>query len=167
MSNDNEVTVEVLEKRDAAIINLHAMLARKKRGDRITAAEIVEATGFEDWRSFRVPIHRYVASANLVAMAVPNDGWRIGLPADHIDFAERKRRSALKKERRGLKALVDTPIAELDDRQTRRAEFLTVRAASRVQSGQKDDKEIRKVLKIGTERVPLRFSTLETNDTDK
>jgi hypothetical protein len=167
MSDDNEASVEVLEKREAALVNLHAMLAGKKRGDRITAAEIVEATGFEDWRSFRGPIHRYVASASLVSVAVPNDGWRIGLPADHIDFAEKKRQSALRKERRGLKALVDTPIVELDDRQTRRAEFLTVRAAARVQSSQKDDKEIRKELKIGSERVPLRIATLETNNTEE
>lgn len=153
-----EATIKKQHERDAARVNLRKMLETKKRGDRITAAEIVTATGFENWQSFGATIRSFIRSAGLVAFPVTNDGWRVGLPVDHLDYAERQRRGALRREKRGLDALVHAPRAELDDDQTRRAEFLLARSAARVQTAKQHDKETRTEFKLGRERVPLRIA---------
>lgn len=142
--------------REAAVIALGKMLEGKGRGDRVTASEIQAATGFDDWRSFRGRIFTWAKHRGLVPFAVKNDGWRFGTPSEHVDFAENKRRSALRAERRGLKALGDTPRAELDDVQERRVMFAIGRSARRVADAERDDRETRAEFKLGGDRVPLR-----------
>jgi hypothetical protein len=142
--------------REAARVNLRKMLEGKRRGDRITAAEVVEATGFEQWRSFGAVIHTWARQNKLPLFPVRNDGWRLGLAAEHVDAAESKRRSARRREIHGLDLLVHAPRSELNDSEARRVEFLAPRAAMRVERAQIDDRDIKSEFKL-TERVPLRM----------
>jgi hypothetical protein len=132
------------------------MLDGKKRGDRITALEIVESTGFENWRSFSNVIHAWARANKLALFPVRHDGWRIGLPAEHADAAESKRKAARRREMHGLDLLVYAPRAEMTEAQNRRTEFLASRAAQRVQRAETDHKDIRHELKLEG-RVPLRL----------
>lgn len=141
--------------REAAVVALGELLKTKNRGDRITAAEVQAATGSSDWRSFGGRVRTWAKKTGIVLFAVPNDGWRIGMPAEHVDFADKKRVSALRSEKRGLKALLDVPRAQLDDTQERRAEFAVRLAARRCAQLESDDKETKREFKL-TERVPLR-----------
>lgn len=141
--------------RAAAIVALGKLLATKVRGDRITAAEIQESTGSDQWRRFRAPIAMWAKRNKMAARAVVNDGWRFVNATEHADEAERRRRSALRKEKESLRILVDAPLPELDDAQARRVEYLLMRAAARVANGESQDKEIKSELKL-SDRVPLR-----------
>lgn len=140
--------------REAAVLNLGKLLATKKRGDRITAAEIQDATGFADWRSFRGRIFTWAKNNGLAPFAVTNDGWRFGMPAEHIDFAERKRKTAKGHEKRGLQALLDIPRPELDDEQERRLIVVIPRAAQRVAEAESHDRAIRTEFKQLADRNP-------------
>lgn len=149
------MSVKRQHEREAARVTLRKMLDGKKRGDRITAADVVEATGFDDWRSFGATIHTWAKASSFVLVSVPNDGWRVGLAADHIDYAEAKRRASLRRDARCLKALIDIPRAELSEADNRRAEFALVRAAARVQLATEHSRETATEFKL-SERVPLR-----------
>jgi hypothetical protein len=140
--------------RDAARLRLREMLSTKQRGDRISAAEIVASTGFDNWRSFSRVIRAWGREVGYALHAVPNDGWRIVLPIEHFDEAEACRQAARRKDRRGLAILVSTPITELDDAQIRKHEFALIRTANRVQTSDVHDREIKREFKI-TERNPL------------
>ncbi len=94
----------------------------------------------------------------MVSWPVTNDGWRIGLPEDHVDYSEKQRRSALRKEKLAFGSLMSAPRAELNDHQTRRVEFALTRSAARLQQAKQHDTETRKEFKL-TERVPLRVLT--------
>jgi hypothetical protein len=141
--------------REAARLNLRKMLESKKRGDRITAAEVVTSTGFERWQTFSSVIHSWARLNKLPLFPVRNDGWRIGLPAEHVDAAESKRRSARRREIHGLDLLIHTPREGLSDAEVRRVEFLAPRAAQRVQRIEADHRDIKQEFRL-TERVPLR-----------
>lgn len=159
MSDKNdEVDIKKQHEREAARVNLRKMLETKKRGDRITASEVTVATGFDDWRSFGGTIRSFIRNKGMVSWPVTNDGWRIGLPEDHVDYSEKQRRSALRKERLAFNSLMAAPRAELNDHQTRRVEFALARSASRLQQAKQHDKETREEFKL-TERVPLRTLT--------
>jgi hypothetical protein len=147
--------IEIVNAREAARVNLRKMLDGKRRGDRITAAEVVASTGFDHWQSFSSVIHRWARSSKFPLFPVKNDGWRIGLPAEHVDAAESKRRSARRREIHGFDLLVHAPRTELTDAEARRVEFLAPRAAARVQRIESDDREISKEFKL-SERVPMR-----------
>lgn len=150
--------------REAATVALGKLLATKSRGGRITAAEIQQATGFEDWRSFRRRIFTWAKHEKLVAFPVMNDGWRFGLAHEHVDFAEKRRKKALREEGRGLKALIDAPRAELDAHQLRRTEFATQLAARRYAQAAADHKATKHEFKLtDRERVPL--LTVKKKDT--
>lgn len=142
-------------QRDAAFLRLVDALNTKTRGDRITAEEVVKWTGFAEWQKFGGRIRTWGRKMGFQLVAVPNDGWRIALAEEHMDRSEQSRRSAFRKEKGALKALVDMPRAELSDSATRRAEFLIPKAAARVQQAAEHDRDIKKELKL-TERVPLR-----------
>lgn len=144
--------------REAARVNLRKMLEGKKRGERITAAEVVASTGFEHWQSFGAVIHAWARRSKLPLFPVKNDGWRIGLPAEHVDAAESKRRAARRREIHGLDLLVHAPRDGLTEAEARRVEFLAPRAAQRVQRIEADDRDIKKELRLA-DRVPIRTLT--------
>lgn len=148
-------TIEEKERRDLAFVSLRKHIDQKTYGDRITAEEIIETTGFEQWRSFCPRIRRYMRSRGHYLQPVPNDGYRILLPHEHVDYAERQRRSALRKEVLGLGATESTPVKELDERQLRRWEFVRARQHKRVGLAQEHEKETRKALGTRSDRVPL------------
>jgi hypothetical protein len=142
--------------RAAARVSVTELLAAKGHGDRITAREIVEATGIEDWRILRPAIYAWARKHQLVVFAVRNDGWRFGEPAEHSDYAESKRRRSLRAEKQGLRALLDTPPSGLNDEQRRRHEFLLPRAAARVSEAERHERETKEEFRLGGERVPRR-----------
>ncbi|MBA2718916.1 MAG: hypothetical protein H0U52_06715 [Chloroflexi bacterium] len=144
--------------REAARLRLREMLATKKRGDRITASEVAKSTGFTDWRSFGAVIRTWATREGFAINPVPNDGWRLGLPAEHLDASERLRRSARKKERRSLDVLIKAPAAEMSEPDNRRREFALRLAANRVQQADAHDSEIKREFRLA-ERVPLRVIT--------
>lgn len=152
MSEDTTTTDDF--KRDAAWVTLREMLESKKRGDRITAQEIIDATGFSSWRSFGDRIRRWSDKKGFALFFVPNDGWRIGLAHEHYDKQEGYRKSARRKELRAFGVLVSTPAAELDDRQMRRHQAALVRAQARVEMVQRHHNELKP--KALEERPPMR-----------
>lgn len=134
---------------------LMAMLKSKTYGSRITAAEICECTGADDWRRFGYIIRRWADESGLPLHAVPDDGWRVAQEHEVVDSATADRRSARRKEHRGLRKLIRAPSERLSDVEQRRLEFETKRAAVRVAKADDDDAAIKKEFRL-TERVPLR-----------
>jgi hypothetical protein len=143
--------------RDAAFETLRQLLDKKSRGDRITAAEIRDALGFDQWDWCRSKVRRYLRSKQMYVESVRNDGYRILTATEHADHAERKRRTALRAEVGGLGALEDAPTADLDEKGLRRVQFLRVRAESRVRTGITHEQETRRELGTATrgDRIPL------------
>lgn len=149
------------DARDAAWVTLKEKLDSKKRGDRITAAEIVEWTGFDDWRSFGQRIRTWAKakpSERGALVPVVNDGWKLTTPQEDTDYAEQRRRSAFKKEKDAVRVLASTPVHLLDERGQRRHGFQLTRTVQRAELHRTHDKEIKSELKLTAprERVPLR-----------
>lgn len=145
---------EVVFAREAAIIKLGMMLDKKTHGDRISAADIQEATDGCAWDSFRKQILAWAKRRKFVVFAVTNDGYRVGTAREHLDFAESKRKKAFAAEKRGLGAMLDA-VPKLDSQKdVRLFEFHINKAAVRVTNATRDNLEIRKELKL--DRVPLR-----------
>lgn len=149
--------VKVIFAREAATVALEKLLENKTFGDRITAAEIQDATGFADWRSFGHKIRKYVEKRHMVHFAVPNDGFRIGTPQEHLDFSEQHRKSALRKEKRGVKALLSTDRTQLSETDDRRFEFALRRASTRLVAAERDDKDTKAEFKLDSSRPPRRL----------
>ncbi len=142
--------------REAAVVALEKLLSTKTRGSRITAQEITEATGDYRWRSFYRHVAKWGKTKGFVLFPVTNDGWRFGNPNEHLDFSEKLRQAALRREKRSLKSLADTPIEQLSDVDNRRHAFVSVRAMRRVNDASRDDAEIKKQFKLENFRVPLK-----------
>jgi hypothetical protein len=141
--------------REAAVLALETkVLANKNKGDHITAQEVLEQTGFAI-TSLRGRIKTWARRKSFVIRSVPGDGYRILTDAEHADYSTSSARSAFKKERESLRALVVTDRAKLDDHQVRRHEFLMPRVAARVARAEQDAKDTKQEFKL-TERVPLR-----------
>ena len=142
--------------REAAFITLKEILETKGRGDRLTAQEIREATGFDDWESFRPRIRRFFIRKGLLPEAVLNDGYRLLTPSEHVDWAERRRRQAFRREADGLRALDATPLVELNDRDLRRHHFARGLSQVRVNQHLQHETQTRKELGTHTRnRIPL------------
>lgn len=152
----DEADIKAAHEREAARVNLRKMLDRKGRGDRITAAEIADSTGFAEWQSFGDTVRRWAKAAKFSLQPVINDGWRIGLARDHIDAAESKRKRGLRAVKDEVRLLMHTPQSELTDAEQRRHQFAISRAADRLQSAEKHERETRQEFKLGGDRVPLR-----------
>lgn len=138
----------------ASKISLMDLLKAKTYGSRITAAEICECTGSDDWRRFGDIIRKWAADAGLPLQAVTNDGWRICNANEVVNSADTDRRSALRKERKGLRKLLNVPAPQLTDAEQRRLEFQMRHTAVRVARAEEDDKETRRQFKVA-DRVPL------------
>lgn len=155
MKSDNKINT--VFPREAAILELEKILAAKQKGDRITAGEILDGTGF-DIDSLRGRIKTWAQRKGLVLDAVPNDGYRIRLDAEHVDHALAQSKRAARREREAMRALLATDASKLDDTQTRRHEWLAPRVATRVARAEQDIKDAKRELKLtGNERVPLRI----------
>jgi hypothetical protein len=146
------------EERELARVTLRKLLDGKKKGDRITASEIVDATGFDDWRSFGDTVRRWGAARGFEIVAVVNDGWRIVVDREHADVAVRRLRSAAKKEVRAHRAVRSADTSQLTDAEMRRHTFVAGIAARREREAVADERTVRKELKLGSDRVPLRIS---------
>jgi len=143
-------------KREAARVTLRRMLDGKKRGDRITAKEITEATGMDDWSSFREVIRRWARKSGFVAVAVRNDGYRLGGAFDHLDVSDKERRKGLRASIEEMRILAHTPQSELDESGVRRHQFQITRAQARFEQAASHERESRVELKLGSrDRVPL------------
>lgn len=153
-------------ERDAARVNLRKMLDGKKRGDRVTAAEVFEATGFP-LESMRNAVRAWAEEQGFVLVAVPRDGYRVGGPTDHVDYGEKKRQQMRSKLRDGVRALVTAPVEEFDKLTERRHDFLLKRMSLLMASADQHDKEVRREFKLGQERVPLRIAEPTESDTVK
>lgn len=149
----------------ASKVNLMAMLKSKTYGSRITAAEICECTGADDWRQFGAIIRSWATKCGLPLHAVRNDGWRICNANEIVSSAGMDRRAALRKERRGLKKLVTAPAEQLADTEQRRLEFELRRAAVRVARADEDDRDIKREFKV-SERVPLLRDITDGRDSE-
>lgn len=142
----------------AATIDLEKkILSKKTKGDRITAREVLDATGMPIDR-MRRQIKAWATKSNLVVKPVPGDGYRILLDAEHIDESVDRTRRARNQERRALHAVLTADASKLDQAQARRHEFVTSRIAARVARIEQDIQEIKREFKL-TERVPLRVLT--------
>ena len=149
--------VEIVHRREAARVNLRKMLDAKTRGERITALEIVEATGFDAWESFRDVIRRWAAAKGYVLIPVRCDGYRVGDPDDHVTVAAARRQSAVRHVGVAVRNLAAAPTSQLSDAGFKRYERELI-ATSRLHAiGREDDKAIRKEFKLGRTRVPLRL----------
>lgn len=145
--------------KEAANLSLkEKLLSTKKRGDRITASEIAVTTGFTNWRAFGGVIRTWGRQNGFVLIPVAGDGWRIGLPVDHIDAGRKLGDSARRKDERGLKVLISTPTASFADAEMRRLEHLRIRAANRVAIARNDHEDTKREFRL-TDRVPLRAIT--------
>ncbi len=144
-------------EREAARVNLRKMLETKKRGDRITASEVVESTGFAEWRSFGNTIRTFIRAQGFTAVPVRGDGWLISSPVSQIDDARKLSDSGTRKKVRALKAAASVPRAEIDERSLRRLEFITTRLAAEVEQITRHTREVREEFKL-SERVPLRIA---------
>jgi hypothetical protein len=147
------------DAREAAWITLRDKLDEKKRGDRITAAEVVEWSGFTEWRRFDERIKTWARRRGMTARMTDGDGWALLTAAEELLFAEGKRKEAFRKEKKGLRALLSVPVQDLDERMQRRHEFQLAKAQQRTQVAADHDVETRKEFKLGParERVPLRL----------
>lgn len=139
-------------------ITLREKLDSKKRGDRITAAEVVEWTGFSNWQGFSGRIHTWARNAGYSLAPVKNDGWRIRLPNEVPDDLESRRKRALRIESRGLRVALATPTTDLDDRAVVVFQRRIERTAARVALARHHNAEAAKELR-GESRVPLRVIT--------
>lgn len=134
---------------------LMELLKGKAYGDRITAAEICEATGVDDYRKLGTIVRRWASDSGLPLQAVANDGWRICNANEVTASAGADRRAARRKEHKGLRKLLRVPAEKLSESERRRLEFETSRAAVRTAVADEHDTEIKRELKLGGERVPL------------
>lgn len=149
-------------QRAAAMVNLGKLLEAKKRGDLITASEIINATGLPDWHKFRGAIRSNLLKRGLVPQAIPNDGYRIILPDEHVNTARRAIKSVVGKTGRAMRALASAR-SEMTDSGLRRADFMAPRIAAMHENARQTHDEIRKELKT-SERVPMRLIPAATND---
>lgn len=134
---------------------LMAMLKNKTYGDRITAAELCEATGVDDYRKLGGIVRGWAKRSRLPLQAVVNDGWRICNANEVTASAGADRRAARRKEHEGLGKLLHVPAERLTESERRRLEFETSRAAVRTAMADEHDTEIKRELKLGGDRVPL------------
>lgn len=166
--DDGKQDVLGVDHKAAKLIVLRQKLDAKKRGDRITAAEIVEWTGFPNWRAFAVQIHRWARDNGFGLDPVVNDGWRIVLGHEVVDLNERKRKTALRIESRSLRLALATPTVEMDPRQELRHQRALERTAVRVATARQHNVATLKELR-GESRPPLRVITdgKKKDDDDK
>ncbi|MBA2741476.1 MAG: hypothetical protein H0U46_05640 [Actinobacteria bacterium] len=153
---DDDTTLLLRENRERARVDLRKMLDSKSRGDRITAAEIVDATGFDDWALFGETVRRWAERRGFPLDFEKGDGWRILLPHEHVDYAERQRKRAFRAERKGLSSLISTPSVQLDERAQRRLHTALIRAQERMSLATEHHKQIATAFKT-EERVPFRL----------
>lgn len=145
---------DIVDKRKTANGNLRAMLDAKKRGDLITASEIVDATGFDDWRSFGRIVRAWAPTKRFAITPVRGDGWRVEAPDGHATQAGNYRKSALRKIKRAVQIHVHAPVAEMSEAATRKLLFEGPKLANQLALMESDDKDIRKEFKLGPERNP-------------
>ncbi len=145
-------------KRSVARTTLRGMLDTKVRGNRITAADIVDATGFDDWQTFRNTVRTHMMSRGMTLTPIPNDGYSVDLAVGQLDHSESRRRKALKQNKLRVKALVSVPQTELSEAEVRKHGFLLGKAAAEIDLATRNDRDITKELKL-TDRVPLRALT--------
>ena len=65
------------DRRDDAFNHLRGLLDSKTFGDLITAEEIIESSGFEDWGKLRSRILSYMRKRGFSLIAVPHNGYRV------------------------------------------------------------------------------------------
>lgn len=144
--------------RDAARVNLRIMLDQKTHGDRITAAEIITATGFDKWNSFRGPIKTWAKRNNYVLQAVPNDGYRVADAAGIIDTSKQlgRQQFALAEERDRVIGTV--PIDRLKENEVPVYTQERMRSTRALEVARRNESETRKQEQIGAApRVPMKL----------
>jgi hypothetical protein len=156
---------DIRYQRDAAFIGLRPLLESKKRGDRITAAEIRDATGFDDWKGLRSRIRQYFEAKGLFLRAVPNDGYRIIAGNEHADESARHQRTALKREIKSLNVISSAPVEELSDDEVRRVRFQRDRSVRRVELAASHDQD--NYHKLGIKPLRQRIPALRLKSGDE
>jgi hypothetical protein len=155
MTTTDKKPIQTVFPREAAALALEKLLATKVKGDRITAREVLETTGFEV-DSLRGRIKTWAKRMRLVVVAVPSDGYRIVPDSELVDRAVAGSKSAARKEKENLRVLMTADQSKLDDVEMRRHNFVTPRVAARAARSEQDMKDVKQELKL-TERVPLRL----------
>jgi hypothetical protein len=154
-SNDAE-----RDRRDKAFDHLRGLLDLKTFGDIISAEEIIDATGFEDWRLFSRRVRRYMDQRGFAILPVPHNGWRVaGAKEQALAVAPRAVERGRKVVARGGRQAAVVPPTELTDREERLRTFFVGKVTSEIALAEKNRGEIRRHLTAGkrTERVPLKL----------
>lgn len=140
--------------RRPGLVRLIPLLESKGRGDTVTYDEIAKATG-DNPKRYGQPVRKFFEAHGMVMNPIPNVGWSIGTAVEHIHKANKEHRSAIRKQRRRLHALVNTPREELPNREMAAlCEHETLKAAAALTRMDEDRKDSMKRLKPVGEQLP-------------